>query len=208
MPNQLMRIAPDDPRYLAVLEKRFNKRFSARPDYVWLVGSTDDVVSAVQQAVNEGRRVVVTSGAHCLEGFVSDPDVAVCRCPARRTTARSSIIPIRTSRILRGTLPACPGPRCTTTRTIRVCSGSGRDGIRKTYSSTRCPFERNSACAVGSRSGAEWPPFHSEETQTDAAGHCASSEQPQENFFSSQTPRPSQSESWKHGTWRPGRRAQ
>jgi aclacinomycin oxidase len=72
-----VRIRPDDPRYLAVVEKRFNKRFRANPDYVRLVSSTDQVVSAVQEAVKEGRRPVVTSGGHCLEGFVSDPDVRV-----------------------------------------------------------------------------------------------------------------------------------
>ena len=71
------KIAPDDPRYRAVVDKRFNKRFSARPDYVRLVSSTDQVVSAVEEAVREGRRLVVTSGGHCLEGFVSDPDVRV-----------------------------------------------------------------------------------------------------------------------------------
>jgi aclacinomycin oxidase len=72
-----VRIGPDDPRYLLVVEKRFNKRFSARPDYVRLVSSTDQVVSAVEEAVREGRRLVVTSGGHCLEGFVSDPEVRV-----------------------------------------------------------------------------------------------------------------------------------
>jgi len=72
-----IRIGPDDPRYRAVVEKRFNKRFSARPDYVRLVTSTDQVVSAVEDAVAEKRRLVVTSGGHCLEGFVSDPDVRV-----------------------------------------------------------------------------------------------------------------------------------
>ncbi|HMC21305.1 MAG TPA: FAD-binding protein, partial [Thermoanaerobaculia bacterium] len=71
------RIGPDDPRYRAVVEKRFNKRFSARPDYVRLVSSTDQVISAVQEAVRDGLRLVVTSGGHCLEGFVSDPDVRV-----------------------------------------------------------------------------------------------------------------------------------
>jgi aclacinomycin oxidase len=71
------RIGPDDPRYLAVVEKRFNKRFRASPDYVRLVGSTEQAVSAVQDAVREGRRLAVTSGGHCLEGFVSDPDVRV-----------------------------------------------------------------------------------------------------------------------------------
>lgn len=71
------RIGPDDPRYRAVIEKRFNKRFNPRPDYVRLVESTDQVVAAVDDAVKERRRLVVTSGGHCLEGFVSDPDVRV-----------------------------------------------------------------------------------------------------------------------------------
>lgn len=70
-------IAPDDPQYRAVVEKRFNKRYAARPDYVRLASSTDQVIAAVQTAVSEGRRLVVTSGGHCLEGFVSDPDVRV-----------------------------------------------------------------------------------------------------------------------------------
>jgi FAD/FMN-containing dehydrogenase len=70
-----IRIGPDDPRYRAVVEKRFNKRFSATPDYVRLVRSTDQVVSAVQEAVSERRRLAVTSGGHCLEGIVSDPEV-------------------------------------------------------------------------------------------------------------------------------------
>jgi hypothetical protein len=72
-----MKIGPYDPRYRAVVEKRFNKRFLASPDYVRLAGSTAEVVSAVQEAVSEGRRLVVTSGGHCLEGFVSDPEARV-----------------------------------------------------------------------------------------------------------------------------------
>jgi hypothetical protein len=71
------RIAPDDPRYHAVVDKRFNKRFSARPDYVRLASSTAEVVSAIEDAVTEGRRLVVTSGGHCLEGFVADPEARV-----------------------------------------------------------------------------------------------------------------------------------
>ena len=71
------RIGPDDPRYRAVVEKRFNKRFRASPDYVRLANSTDEVVAAVEEAVREGRRLAVTSGGHCLEGFVSDPDLRV-----------------------------------------------------------------------------------------------------------------------------------
>jgi aclacinomycin oxidase len=76
-PIESIRIGPGDPQYRAVVDKRFNKRFSASPDYVRLVRSTDQVVSAVEEAVKEGRRLAVTSGGHCLEGFVSDPEVRV-----------------------------------------------------------------------------------------------------------------------------------
>lgn len=71
------RLTSDDPRYRAIIDKQFNKRFTARPDYVRIANSTNEVVSAVDDAVREGKRLVVTSGGHCLEGFVSDPDVRV-----------------------------------------------------------------------------------------------------------------------------------
>src|SRR4051812_21565624 len=71
------KIEPGDPRYRATLDKRFNKRFSPNPDYVLLVGSTDEVVAATEQAIADGRRLAVTSGGHCLENFVSDPAVQV-----------------------------------------------------------------------------------------------------------------------------------
>src|SRR4051812_25979982 len=76
-PIGLDRIPPGDPRYEAVLNKRFNKRYTAAPDYVRVARSTEDVVAAVGDAVREGRRLVVTGGGHCLEGFVSDPEVKV-----------------------------------------------------------------------------------------------------------------------------------
>jgi FAD/FMN-containing dehydrogenase len=75
--SDALRIGPDDPQYRAIVDKRFNKRFRARPDYVCRASSPDDVVAAIDQAVKEGRRLVVTSGGHCLEGFVSDPEVRV-----------------------------------------------------------------------------------------------------------------------------------
>jgi FAD/FMN-containing dehydrogenase len=66
---------PDDPRYRAVTERQFNRRFRAAPDYVRPVGSTAEAIVAVETALREGRRLAVTSGGHCLEGFVSDPEV-------------------------------------------------------------------------------------------------------------------------------------
>ncbi len=71
------RIAPDEPAYRTVVDKRFNKRFEAHPDYVRFVDSTASVVDALQDALDESKRVVVTSGGHCLEAFVSNPDVRV-----------------------------------------------------------------------------------------------------------------------------------
>jgi FAD/FMN-containing dehydrogenase len=77
MSMESLRIGPDDPRYVAVVNKQFNKRFVAKPDYVRLISSTEQLIAAVEEAVREGRRLVVTSGGHCLEGFVSDPEVRV-----------------------------------------------------------------------------------------------------------------------------------
>jgi len=78
MPHpSLEKILPQDSRYRAIVEKRFNKRFTGSPDYVCAAGSNDDVVAAVQAAVDAGLRLAVTSGGHCLEGFVSDPEVRV-----------------------------------------------------------------------------------------------------------------------------------
>ena len=71
------KIGPHDLRYADLLRRGFNKRFAGKPDYVRLVGSTDQVVDAVQDAVRDKLRVVVRSGGHCLEGFVSDPAVRV-----------------------------------------------------------------------------------------------------------------------------------
>ena len=72
-----LKIAPGDPRYLAVVDKRYNKRFAASPDYIRRVSSTEQVIAAVEGAVTEGLRLAATSGGHCLEGFVCDPEVRV-----------------------------------------------------------------------------------------------------------------------------------
>jgi aclacinomycin oxidase len=71
------KITPADVRYADLAGKRFNKRFTGSPEYICLPLSTEDVVQAVQEAVDSKRRVVVRSGGHCLEGFVADPAVQV-----------------------------------------------------------------------------------------------------------------------------------
>lgn len=67
-------VRPDDPRY-ADLVRRGNRRFVGTPDEVRVVGSTEQVVAAVRDAVRSGRRLAVRGGGHCFEGFVDDPAV-------------------------------------------------------------------------------------------------------------------------------------
>ncbi len=70
-------IGPGHPEYIATINKQFNKRFSARPDYVQRADTTAAIEAAVQEAVDNKLRIVATSGGHCLENFVSDPAVKV-----------------------------------------------------------------------------------------------------------------------------------
>jgi aclacinomycin oxidase len=68
------RIAPDDQRY-ADLTRGCNQRFVSRPDYVYLIHSTQDAVDAVQEAVDGGRPISVRSGGHCQEPLVDSTEV-------------------------------------------------------------------------------------------------------------------------------------
>ncbi|MFF9019535.1 FAD-dependent oxidoreductase [Streptomyces eurythermus] len=70
-------VKPTDRRYKDLLVRGYNRRFTGNPDYVRLVGSTAQVVQAVNEAVAAGKRVTVRGGGHCLEDFVDDPDVKV-----------------------------------------------------------------------------------------------------------------------------------
>src|SRR3954463_8698186 len=70
------RVTPDDPRY-PTLVRGFNLRWVGSPSYVELCGDTDQVVRAVQQAVDAGLRITVRSGGHCYEDFVSGNDGGV-----------------------------------------------------------------------------------------------------------------------------------
>ncbi len=67
-------VRPDDPRYENLVRGN-NFRYVGRPDEIRVVGSTDQVVRAVSDAVRSGRRVAVRSGGHCFENFTADPAV-------------------------------------------------------------------------------------------------------------------------------------
>ncbi|GAA1074329.1 FAD-binding oxidoreductase [Nocardiopsis metallicus] len=71
-------VLPSDPRYDYLASRgRAYGRATGRPDRIHPVRSTDDVVAAVQRAVDDGLRLTVRSGGHCFEGFVDDPLVRV-----------------------------------------------------------------------------------------------------------------------------------
>ncbi|WP_326560149.1 FAD-binding oxidoreductase [Micromonospora sp. NBC_01796] len=72
-----IRVTPDDPRYQDLVQRRYNLRFEGTPEQIRVVGTTDHVVRAVQEAVRAGKRVAVRSGGHCFENFVDDPAVRV-----------------------------------------------------------------------------------------------------------------------------------
>lgn len=67
-------VRPGDTRYESLLRGN-NFRFVGRPDEIRVVGSTEQVVRAVADAVRSGRRVAVRSGGHCFENFTADPAV-------------------------------------------------------------------------------------------------------------------------------------
>ena len=50
------RIGPDDQRYHSIVQKRFNKRFLANPDYVRLADSTEEVVDAEFSEVDDENK--------------------------------------------------------------------------------------------------------------------------------------------------------
>ncbi|WBB57788.1 FAD-binding protein [Streptomyces sp. WMMC500] len=70
-------VRPDDPRYASLRLRGYNHRHASRPDRIRLVGTTADVVRAVDDAVRDGRRVAVRSGGHCFEDFVDHPGTEV-----------------------------------------------------------------------------------------------------------------------------------
>ncbi len=67
-------VTPGTPRY-PDLVRGFNQRWVGNPDYVRVVGTTAQVVQAVQEAATAGKRLTVRSGGHCYRDFVFNPTV-------------------------------------------------------------------------------------------------------------------------------------
>ena len=68
-------VSPGDPLYRDLQLRGYNRRFVGRPDSVFVVADTDQVVNAVDAAVASGKKLAVRSGGHCVEGLVDDPAV-------------------------------------------------------------------------------------------------------------------------------------
>ncbi|MEU5877847.1 BBE domain-containing protein [Spirillospora sp. NPDC047279] len=75
-------VKPADGRYPA-LSRGFNQRWIAHPEYVRMVTSPQDVVTALKEALAHEpadprrTRITVRSGGHCYEDFVCGDDVRV-----------------------------------------------------------------------------------------------------------------------------------
>jgi hypothetical protein len=62
-------VKPGDARYIDMV-RGTNPRWIGSPEVVRVVNSTEQVVTAVQEAVSAGKRIGVRSGGHCYEDFV------------------------------------------------------------------------------------------------------------------------------------------
>lgn len=69
-------VRPGDPLYPELIVGN-NQRWTAAPEAIELVGSTDQVVRALQRAVSARKRISVRSGGHCYEDFVSNSKVQI-----------------------------------------------------------------------------------------------------------------------------------
>jgi FAD/FMN-containing dehydrogenase len=76
-PIDPVKVLPDDPRYADLRLRGTHPDRRVRPDYFRLVGTTEQVVQAVQEAVRTNKKIAVRSGGHCFEDFVDNPSVKV-----------------------------------------------------------------------------------------------------------------------------------
>ncbi|MFP5248123.1 MAG: FAD-binding oxidoreductase, partial [Thermoanaerobaculia bacterium] len=70
------RVGKHDPRY-ETLVRGFNLRWVGHPSHVQVCGDTEQVIAAVQDAVNHEKRITVRSGGHCYENFAVGNDGGV-----------------------------------------------------------------------------------------------------------------------------------
>ncbi|MEU0254201.1 FAD-binding protein [Streptomyces sp. NPDC006184] len=74
--DPLVDVTPTDARY-EDLRRGTNQRFTGSPQQVRVATDARQVLQAVQEAHDSGRRLVVRSGGHCYENFTTSADVDV-----------------------------------------------------------------------------------------------------------------------------------
>jgi hypothetical protein len=70
-------IAPGNPEYKEWNNRGVNLRFSGMPSGIIPVTTTEELINALQYAVDKDYRIAIRGGGHCLEDFVSNPDVNI-----------------------------------------------------------------------------------------------------------------------------------
>ncbi|MFE6861667.1 FAD-binding oxidoreductase [Nocardia sp. NPDC057668] len=65
-------IGPGDPGYAELTERGYNRRFTARPQRIFVPADAEGVRAAVERSVHEGLRVAVRSGGHGFDDFVDN----------------------------------------------------------------------------------------------------------------------------------------
>ncbi|MDQ8706191.1 FAD-binding protein [Streptomyces sp. LHD-70] len=74
--SKILTTGPNDPQY-ADITSGYNNRWTAQPEQVRFPTTTAQVVAAVQEAVDGGKKLTVRSGGHCYEDFVYNAEVEV-----------------------------------------------------------------------------------------------------------------------------------
>ena len=70
-------ITPGKPGYEEWNNRGVNLRFSGMPSEIIPVTTTEELTDALQYAVDKNYRIAIRGGGHCLENFVSNPDVNI-----------------------------------------------------------------------------------------------------------------------------------
>ena len=68
-------INPGQPEYEAWNNRGVNLRYKGQPSGIIPVATIQQLTDALQYAVDNGSRLAIRGGGHCLENFVSNPDV-------------------------------------------------------------------------------------------------------------------------------------
>ena len=68
-------VTPDKPEYEVWNNRGVNLRYSGKPSEIIPVATTEDLIIALQYAVDKEFRIAIRCGGHCLENFVSNPEI-------------------------------------------------------------------------------------------------------------------------------------